>query len=93
MSENDLKMRGIEVILDDVFVGDIAYGRSLKLPISPGSHTLKVTNRLKSRKIEFQAAPGETVRFEATGVLMGGIWIFMSMLGTFAYRVTLERAK
>jgi plastocyanin len=91
-SDRDLKIRGIEVLLDGESLGSLAFGRSLERDIEVGHHTLKVTNRLNSRPAEFDASPGETVKFETAGIAMGGLWLFMTMLGTVAFRVTLDRA-
>ncbi|HVT11265.1 MAG TPA: hypothetical protein VHE55_03285 [Fimbriimonadaceae bacterium] len=90
-SARDLKIRGVEILLDGRFVGNLNYGESLDVPIEPGPHTLTATNRLKSKSAEFEAKPEEVVRFRTTGIAMGGIWAVMAMLGTVAYRVELER--
>jgi hypothetical protein len=92
-SERDLKIRGIEVILDGMHVDDLAFGNRLEKEIAPGRHTLKVTNLLKSKQIEFEAAPGETIHFETIGVVLGGLWLIVTMLGTVPYNVLLEQVK
>lgn len=91
-SERDLKMRGIEVFLDGRFIADLQFGGEVSLDLEPGTHVLKVTNKLKSRSAEFEVQPGDTIRYETVGLLLGGVWLFVSMLGTIAYGVTLERA-
>ncbi|HWA83311.1 MAG TPA: hypothetical protein VG820_07765 [Fimbriimonadaceae bacterium] len=90
-SDRDLKIRGIDILLDGRFVGALNYGDSLEAQVEPGRHSLTATNRLKSKSVEFEAQPGETVRFLTTGIAMGGIWVVMAMLGTVAYRVEIER--
>lgn len=92
-SERDLKIRGIEVILDGILIGDLAFGKSVEVEIAPGSHLLKVTNLLKSKQIEFEATEGETIRFETIGVVLGGLWVIVTMLGTVPYKVLLERVE
>jgi hypothetical protein len=90
-SARDMKFRGIEVLLDGDFIGELSYGKSLEREIEPGIHTLKVTNRMKSASGAFEAAEGETVEFVATAIALAGCWFFLTMMGTVAYRVTLER--
>lgn len=90
-SARDLKFRGIDILLDGQFVGDLTYGNSLSIEIEPGVHNLTATNRLKSKSVEFDARPGETVMYQTVGIALGGIWAMMAMLGTVAYRVELAR--
>lgn len=90
-SPRDLKFRGIDILLDGKFVGGLTYGNSLSISIDPGVHSLTATNRLKSKSVEFEARPGETLQFQTVGVALGGIWAMMAMLGTVAYRVELAR--
>jgi hypothetical protein len=90
-SGRDLKMRGVELLVDDDFVGSLQYGETFEASIAPGRHTLVATNRMYSPSMEFDIAPGETVRFSVTSVALGGLWLFVAMMGTVAYRVVLER--
>jgi hypothetical protein len=90
-SEDDIKIRGIEILVDGEFVGDLRFGDSLQIEIPPGHHKIKATNRLKSKTLEFGVIPGETIRFEAVGIMLGGAWWVIHMMGTVAYRVTLKR--
>lgn len=83
----------IEILLDGRFIRDLRFGDSLELEIEPGHHVLTATNKLKSASVEFDVEPGSAVAFETTGIALGGIWVIMTMLGTVAYRVTLEPAK
>jgi len=91
-SDHDLKFRGIEILLDGKFIANLKYGDTFDFEVEPGRHTLMATNRLKSKAIEFEARDGETVEFQTTGIAMGGVWVLISMLGTVAYRVTLEQS-
>ncbi len=90
-SDSDLKIRGIEVLLDGEFLREFKFGDEYDVEIKPGRHTLKATNRLKSATVDFEIADGERVEFETIGIALGGIWVLISMLGTVAYRVKLER--
>jgi hypothetical protein len=90
-SERDLKIRGIEVILDGTHLADLTFGKFVEKEIEPGPHMLKVTNLLRSKAIEFEAKPGETIQFETVGVVLGGPWVILTMMGTVPYKVSLER--
>lgn len=90
-SDSDLKIRTIEVLIDDQHVGNLLYGETLEVPIPAGPHRLKATNRLKSASVDFSVGAGETAEFRATGVMMGGFWMLVSLLGTVAYRIRLEK--
>jgi hypothetical protein len=92
-SDEDLKIRGIELLLDGEFIGDLSFGKTLQIEISPGHHVLKATNKLKSKALQFDAIAGERLEFLTTGVALFGLWTIMAMMGTVAYRVTLERVK
>src|SRR5688572_1374360 len=86
-SESDIKMRLIECFVDEKHVGDVLYGQTLEIPVPPGEHDLKATNRLKSTSQHFSVSPGEVVEFRVTAVMMGGLWMLVSLLGTVAYRI------
>lgn len=92
-SEKDLKFRGIEILVDGNFVGNLLFGDTIQVEIPPGTHVLKATNRFKSSSADFEAEAGQTIHFETTGIVMGGLWIVITMTGTVAYRVTLERLR
>lgn len=46
---SDIGMRDLYVIVDELPEETLLYGGSLELPLPPGEHRVKVTNRLFSR--------------------------------------------
>jgi hypothetical protein len=90
-SDEDLKIRGIELLLDGDFIGELTFGKALEIEIEPGPHVLKATNKLKSRTVQFDAAEGETASFQVIGITLFGLWTVVTMLGTVAYRIELVR--
>jgi hypothetical protein len=90
-SGRDMKIRGIELLLDGEFVGNLAFGQTYEAEIAPGTHTLTATNRMYSPSIDFEVKAGDTVRFVVTSIPLGGLWLLIAMMGTVAYRVKLER--
>ncbi|HEY3781759.1 MAG TPA: hypothetical protein VGL56_11785 [Fimbriimonadaceae bacterium] len=89
--DKDIKIRGLDVLLDGVSVGNLKYGSVLSLAIEPGTHELKVTNSLYSKSEEFTAEEGETVIFQA-GNKMPAAWAwFLMMVCVAPYGVRLVR--
>ncbi|HWD37869.1 MAG TPA: hypothetical protein VG944_03415 [Fimbriimonas sp.] len=92
-SDDDIKIRDLYVKVDDFSEGNVEYGDRLELPLQPGKHQLKITNRLFTQSADFDLKPGETVRFEATNVLLKGVFLpLMIVSGTGMYKVRLRRS-
>ncbi len=90
-SPNDIGMRDLYVLVDDLEEQTLLNGQSLTLHLSPGQHTVKVTNRLFTTQAEFDLRERESVRFVASNRAVGGFFSFLFVLGgTGAYRVTLD---
>ena len=64
-SPKDIKIRGLEILLDDKRVANLKYGQSVSLKVCPGSHVLKVTNSLYSKSEAFSLEAGETAHFSS----------------------------
>ena len=91
-SPQDLKMRDLYVRVDDLPEDTMLYGDSLEIPLTPGDHQIKITNRLYTKSADFQVKAGESVRFSVANVESKGILNFvMTMTGSFSYKVRLER--
>lgn len=90
-SDRDIKMRGLEVLLDGEHLTDIAFGTEGLYEIEAGQHTLVVTNTVSSRKEDFTVSPGGTVVFEALNVVTGLGAVMISALGIGPYKVELRR--
>jgi len=75
-SPKDIKIRGLQIFLDDKFVGDLLYNRQLELEGTPGKHVLKATNTLFTTKLEIEARDGEELEF-LVGNHMPGTWAVM----------------
>jgi hypothetical protein len=71
--------------------GVLRYGKIFTRDLSPGRHTVKAHNTLFGNTVEFDAAPGETVRFRCeNGLTPGGI-VMVLMLGVAYLKVRLTR--
>ena len=86
----DVGSRQIRLSLDEAPWATIAFGESATREIAPGRHTIRADNTLVRKTIEFDAGPGEHLRFTATNRALPGNWLFM-MLGAPLLRVTLTR--
>ncbi|MDR3691740.1 MAG: hypothetical protein P4L46_20340 [Fimbriimonas sp.] len=89
-ADNDIKMRGLEVFLDDEFVKDLSFGSEQSLDVSPGNHTLKVTNHLYTRRLEVEAKPGETLDIQVGNYFDGLGGIMMAVFGFGHYKVFMK---
>ena len=86
-------MRDLYVIVDEREEQTLLNGESLVLPVEPGEHTVKVTNRLFTKKATIQVDVGKTAKFITSNKAVGGLFSFLVVLGgTGAYKVTLEPA-
>ena len=87
----DIKERELYASIDGQRVAVLLYGDVATLAIAPGHHELRVHNTWSRKKWEFDAAPGQHVRF-ATANLAGksfAYWAFF--LGAALMWTVLER--
>lgn len=90
-ARHDVGERELYVSLDGAPNHILRYGDSVKLPVAPGHHRLRVHNTWKRRVAEFDVAPGEEVRFRAVNAPGKG-YTFMAVFFGFALMNTeLER--
>ena len=88
----DVQDRPVYLWIDgEKWEGILRYGKTFTREIAAGHHTIKANNTLFSHTVEFDATPGETVRFRAeNGLTPGGI-VMVLMLGVAYLRVRLVR--
>jgi len=90
-SDRDIKMRGLEVLVDGEMVTDLQYGKTYQATVTPGPHEVKVTNSLYTQKLDVELKPGETIRFETGNIATGLTGVMMSTIGIGPYKVFLRR--
>ncbi len=71
--------------------GVLRYGKAFTREVEPGHHILKASNTLFSTTAEFDAAPGETVRYRCENGLTGGGMVMVLMMGVAYLKVRLIR--
>ena len=88
----DVQDRPVYLWIDgEKWEGVLRYGKTFEREIPPGVHKVKVHNTLFGHTVDFEARPGETVRFRCeNGLTPGGI-IMVLMLGVAYLRVRLTR--
>ena len=91
-SRRDIKMRDLYVTVDNLAEDTLLFGETLEIPLNPGEHRVKVTNRVYSKSVAFSIGQGETVRFSAANIPSRGVLsLFMVFSGTVPYKVSIER--
>ncbi|RYG25044.1 hypothetical protein EON82_08555 [bacterium] len=91
-SERDIKFRDMYVLVDDMPEENVLFGQSLEVPLAPGEHRLRITNRLFHDEATFTVHEGETVRFTGINVLKPGVLNLVAMAsGGVVYKPVLER--
>jgi len=90
-SDEDIKIRNLEVYVDGKWAADVAYGNSFETPLAAGDHEIMVTNKLKKQKADFVVKDGDQVVFQGTNVLSKGASAILGGLGMIVYHVTLKR--
>jgi hypothetical protein len=80
----------MSISLDGEVIARLGGGRSVTREIAPGRHSLRANNTLMWRTVEFDAAPGEHVRFVASN-RSGLMTTIMAMIGTGWFYVDVDR--
>lgn len=90
-SPDDIKQRQIIVKLDGQRLGELMSGDEISRVVEPGRHRLQVDNTWNWKTIEFNAEPGQHVRFQT--VNRGGrfTWFLVGTLGVGPMYVSLKR--
>lgn len=90
-SKDDVRQRQIIVSLDGDPFATLLYGESATRDIAAGPHRLRAYNTLVWKTVEFEVAPGESVRFAAVNRAGRGTMALIALLGVGPLYVTLER--
>jgi hypothetical protein len=90
-ADDDLQDRQVYLYLDGEDWATIYYGQTITREIRPGRHVLKANNTLVRKSVEFDARPGEHVRFRCINRPHWTLMLFMAILGAAVITVVLER--
>jgi hypothetical protein len=90
----DIQDRPVYLWIDgEKWEGVLKYGKTFERELPPGRHHVKASNTLFSTKVEFEAAAGETVRYQCENGLTGGGMVMVLMMGVAYLRVRLIRTE
>ncbi len=90
-SPADMQERELYVSVDGGPNSILRFGDSVTLPVTPGHHRLRVHNTISRRYAEFDAAPGDRIRFSAANVRGKGFEILAMFFGIAPMHTVLER--
>ena len=90
-SDEDIKIRGMDVLIDGEWKADLQFGHSYEVDLPPGEHTLAVSNKLKRNEAQLVLREGEKAVFQATNVMSKGVSTVLIGLGMVMYNSTLRR--
>ena len=88
----DVQDRPVYLWIDgEKWDGVLKFGKTFTRDLPAGKHTIKANNTLFSTTVEFEAAEGETVRYQCENGLTGGGMVMILMMGVAYLRVRLKR--
>jgi hypothetical protein len=90
-SPADMQERELYVSVDGGESVILRFGDSVTIPLSTGHHRLRVHNTISRRYAEFDAAPGDRIRFSASHVRGKGFEILAIFFGIAPMHTVLER--
>ncbi len=90
-SPDDVQQRQIIVKVDGESVGELFYGDTISVPVTPGHHRLRVDNTWNRKTVELDVAAGDHLRFQAMSRAGRLTWFLVSMLGAGPIYVSIER--
>jgi hypothetical protein len=85
--DRDIKMRGLDVFLDDQFVQEMEFGTEFTQSVSPGEHVVRITNRLYSAKLNVTTKVGETAHIQVGNYFGLSGLILITIFGVGHYKV------
>ena len=90
-SEQDSHQRQVIVKVDGVRIAELLFGDSVTVPLAPGHHKVEVDNTWNWKTVEFDAAPGEHVKFRTVNKTGHWGWFLLSAIGVGLIFVSIER--
>lgn len=67
----ELRRGTFHVLLDGNDIGSIEWHNTIREPVEPGHHVLRITaGRYSSQSVSFEATDGETVEFRCHGAMI-----------------------
>src|SRR5438270_2888023 len=86
----DIQLRQVIVKLDGAQVAELLYGDSVTIPVSPGSHKLRVDNTWNWKTLNLDLAPGAHLKFVTVNRPGRFTWFLIGTLGAGPIYVSIE---
>ena len=90
-SPEDIQERELYASVDGKRIAILSFGDEVTVPLTPGRHELRVHNTLSRKKHEFDASPGQHIRFSAANVPGKGFAMWAMFIGAALMWTVLER--
>jgi hypothetical protein len=90
-SNNDVQQRQIIVKLDGENVGELFYGDTVSVPVTPGHHRLRVDNTWNWKTVELDVVAGDHLKFQTVSRAGRFTWFLVSVLGAGPIYVSIKR--
>ena len=91
VASDDVRTRQVVLSLDHEALATLLFGERVTREIPAGHHRLRAHNTLVWKTVEFDAQPGEHVKFRTVNRAgFGSMWL-VALLGAGPLYVTLER--
>lgn len=88
----DVQDRPVYLWIDgEKWEGVLRYGKTFTRELPPGPHKVKAHNTLFGQTVDFDAAPGETIRFRCENGLSPGGIVMVLFMGVAYLKVRLKR--
>ena len=88
---DDVRTRQVVVSVDGERLATLLFGERTTRDMPPGHHRLRAHNTLVWKTLDFDAAPGEHVRFRVVNRAGLGSMALVALLGVGPLFVTVER--
>lgn len=90
-SQDDFKSRQLILWIDGMRLATLLWGDSFTTDLPPGRHSVRVSNTLVWKTLEFDVKPGEQIFFEAINRVGPGSYVMLVLFGAGPLYVTLKR--
>ncbi|HVL69844.1 MAG TPA: hypothetical protein VM364_21475 [Vicinamibacterales bacterium] len=88
---DDVRQRQIYLSIDGRSVAELLYGDTFTGTVAAGPHRIRAHNTLVWKTLDFDAEPGEHIRFRVVNRPGIGTYAMLSLLGTGPIYLTFER--
>ena len=90
-SGDDIQQRQVIIKLDGKLFATLLFGQTATLEIPPGPHRLRFDNTWQTKNVDFEAAPGEHVKFRTINTAGRFTWFLVGIFGAGPMYLSVER--